>query len=213
MKYHLHLHQYVYKKISVAVYVPNAKQVQQVYKQEKEEDENAIFPYWSKIWASAFALAEFLIDNPEYITHKVVYELAAGLALPSLVAANYASAVYITDHAGDAIEIVKHSAAHNGFTNVTAAIIDWKHLPSTLNADVVLMSDVNYQPENFESLHSVINNLLKNGSTIILSTPQRLMAKRFIEKLLPYTIQQENINVIEDSSTVNTTVFVLRKTK
>jgi hypothetical protein len=40
-----------------------------------------------------------------------------------------------------------------------------------------------------------LRQFLKNGSTIILSTPQRIMAKEFIEAVFPYCVQQQEIEV------------------
>ena len=210
MKYYLHLQELVYKETTVAVYVPNGKQVQELYLQQKKEDEQTIFPYWSKIWAAAYAMSEFLIDHLNLISNKNVVELAAGLALPSLVAAKYATSVYVSDQAADAMEIVQHSAKHNGFVNITTKVLDWKQLQSSFAADIVLMSDINYEPSNFEALYYIISNLLQKDITIILSTPQRLMAKTFIEKLLPFATMQENKSVIEDDTETEVSIFVLK---
>ena len=48
------------------------------------------------------------------------------------------------------------------------------------------MSDVNYDPEDFENLLQLILLFLAKGQTILLSTPQRLVGKAFITALLPF---------------------------
>jgi hypothetical protein len=52
---------------------------------------------------------------------------------------------------------------------------------------------VNYSPASFPVLFDTICSFLEAGATIILSTPQRLMAKEFITRLLPFTIQQDEV--------------------
>ena len=61
------------------------------------------FPYWSKVWPSAEALALFILQHPEYIAGKMVVELGAGLGLPSLVAAQMAASVLCTDYEPEAV--------------------------------------------------------------------------------------------------------------
>ncbi|MBN8676533.1 MAG: hypothetical protein J0L56_20585 [Chitinophagales bacterium] len=54
---------------------------------------------------------------------------------------------------------------------------------------------------------------LQAGTTILLSTPQRLMAKSFIDKLLPFCVEQEeysiSINQYEQPALVS--VLVLKQ--
>lgn len=155
------------------------------------------FPYWSKLWPAAIALSKFLLDHPELIKAKKVVELGGGLGLPSLVAAPYAASVLCTDCAVDATVIARESGTQNGCTNFKTAVIDWNDLPEELTADVVLLSDVNYDPASFENLWRLVNQLLKKGVTVILSTPQRLVAKGFVESILPFCILQEERKVDE----------------
>jgi hypothetical protein len=69
--------------------------------------------------------------------------------------------------------------------------IDWTELPTTLDFDLLLLSDINYNPEDFETLKDLFQKVLANGKTILLSTPQRLAGKAFIAELLPYCILNE----------------------
>jgi len=55
-----------------------------------------------------------------------------------------------------------------------------------IEADIILMSDVNYNPQHFEALFTCFQKIISQNKTIILATPQRLMAKTFIEKLQPF---------------------------
>jgi predicted nicotinamide N-methyase len=88
---------------------------------------------------------------------------------------------------------------HLQLTNVTCELLDWNHLPEDLTVDVLLLSDINYDPEQFEQLYQVLQRFIQQGTIIILTTPQRLMAKPFIEKLLPLCKQQYEM-AVDDTS-------------
>ena len=166
------------------------------------------FPYWGKCWPAAIALSAFIAKTPSLIQDKIVLELAAGLGLPSLVAAVHAKRVMTSDYLPDPLTYVNKSIAENNITNIETAIINWKDIPENLYADVLLLSDVNYNPDAFDELDKLLAHFLNLGTIIILSTPQRIMAKPFIDKWLPFQVMQEECIVEED---VRVTVFILKK--
>jgi predicted nicotinamide N-methyase len=192
--------------VSLALFVPDADAVKEAY-------QNGLisFPYWSQVWPAAKALANFLLCYPDYINAKRVVELGAGLGLPSLVAARFATSVLCTDSVPEAVAIVRQSVTYLHLQNFRAEVLDWQQLPSELSADVLLLSDINYEPDVFASLQTIIASFLQKGTTILISTPQRLMAKEFVLPLLNSCVMQEEITVQHQGSDVNITVMVLRK--
>ena len=153
------------------------------------------FPYWAKVWPAAKALACFITSHSTLITGKKVVEIAGGLGLPSFIAASLAREVICTDADEDALLMVKQSIELNRFTNIEASVFNWNTDASEIDGDVLLMSDVNYDPSQFEALLTFIKSQLQKGTTILLSTPQRLMAKPFIETLLPFIVYREEMEV------------------
>lgn len=172
------------------LFVPNAQEVQNLYLQQKQVQAQVPFPHWTKLWPAALAMGDFLHEHPELLKDKKVLELAAGLGLPSFVAARYANTVCCSDYLEEAIAAIRKTVQHLQLDNVTCELLDWNHLPSALTTDVLLLSDINYDPEQFDQLYLVLQRFIQQGSLIILTTPQRLMAKPFIEKLLPLCKQQ-----------------------
>jgi predicted nicotinamide N-methyase len=175
---------------TIDLFVPNAQEVQDSYFQLKQVLAQVPYPHWTKLWPAALAMSDFIHQHPELVQHKKVLELAAGLGLPSFVAARYAKAVCCSDYLDEAVATMAKSAQHLQFSNVTCQVLDWNHLPDDLTADVLLLSDINYDPEQFVRLYQVLRRFLQQGTVILLTTPQRLMAKPFIEKLLPFCRQQ-----------------------
>jgi predicted nicotinamide N-methyase len=191
--------------------IPDTEALQQWYQQQLQTNKQAPAPYWAQVWAAAYALCNFLANRNELINNKTVLELAAGLGLPSLLAAQTATAVTCSDVSPDAVELMQLSITENKFSNCTATVLDWNQLPADLTADVLLLSDINYEPQVFATLYKVLVSFLEKGTTIILSTPQRLMAKPFIEQLQPFVIEHypETITAVEPHT--DCSVFVLKK--
>jgi predicted nicotinamide N-methyase len=192
------------------LFMPIPEKVGSIYRTQQHQTDTP-FPYWARLWPSAVALAGYLQKNTHLIKGKLVAELAAGIGLPSLVAAGYAENVWCSDLVAEAMDVLAKSAAHHQLENITAVACNWEHLPAALKPDVLLMSDVNYDPAVFSFLEKVFNNFLEMGTTILLASPQRLMARPFIEKLLPFVAEQSVEEVTIDHQPASISIFVLRK--
>lgn len=159
--------------------VPDPQLVEQAY---RDADGRMPFPYWSRVWPSAIAMAQWLRDEPQYISGKSVFELGAGLGLPSLIAASYAKHVTISDHIPDALTWIGLNIQHLGLKNAGYSLINWHHnlIP---DADVVLMSDVGYDPSDFEKLQHLISKQIQTGGSVLLAVPERSVSAVFIGML------------------------------
>ncbi len=206
----LQLHSFNLGVRDVTLYVPQLKAVQKLYEQQKKKNGQTPFPYWAQVWPASIALAQWLVQQPKYTRNKNVLELAAGLGMPSLAIAPLAQKVTCTDYLSEAVAVAQQSALYNGFENIDCRVLDWNHLPPELEADVLLLSDVNYEPQQFEMLYRVLQQFLQKGTTIILSTPQRLMARPFIERLLPWRTHQQQAEVDHHQQPVSITILVLQ---
>lgn len=188
------------------IFVPDATAVKQYYSHNKEK------AYWAKIWPASIGLCRFLKDHKNLIEDRTVLELAAGLGLPGLYAAPLARQVYITDIEPLAIDCVNVSVSNSGCTNITTATLHWSEAIVLQECpEVLLLSDVNYDPAIFEELTTVLLYFLQRDCTIIISTPQRLVAKEFINRLLCYCIGQWSCSIPLHESAVGVSVFVLKR--
>jgi len=192
---------------TIDIFVPDAQEVQAHYFKQKQVQVNVPFPHWTKLWPAALAMADFLHQHPELVQNKNVLELAAGLGLPAFVAARYAKTVSCSDYLQEAVDTMGQSVQHLQLFNVSCQLLDWSHLPNELTTDILLLSDINYDPGQFDQLYQVLQRFLQQGTTILLTTPQRLMAKPFIEKLLPFCKQQHEMTVLYNQ--VNTPISLL----
>ncbi len=192
-------------------FVPDSLALQQAFTKQLQTDPSTAAPYWAQVWPSAFALCEFIATQPHWLQNKTVLELAAGLGLPSLLAAQVATQVTCSDYIPQAVELMQQSIHENKLENIDAMLIDWNHLPNDLSVDVLLLSDINYEPQAFETLFNVIISFLEKGTIILLSTPQRLMAKPFIDRLLPFSKLWNEKTITTATPAVTCSVYVLQQ--
>ncbi len=169
----------------LTLYVPDAELVKLVYEHLLARDNTTPFPFWAQIWPSAKAMASFLKAEPQWIEGKKVLELGAGIGLPSFTIAHHASEMIISDHAAAAVALLEKNIGYLGLGHVKAVCLDWNHFPDSTKAETVLLSDINYDPDQFGPLLALIRKFLAEGATIILSTPQRITITPFAEALKP----------------------------
>ncbi len=191
----LNVHTIEIGSIKVDMYLPDPESVRKKYAAEKIRDTETPFPFWAKIWPSAFALAEYLSGHPDIIRGKKVLELAGGLGLPSIVAAMYAEHVCYSDYIQNAVDVARKNMELNQLANVDCRVYNWSHLPDDLSTDILLLSDINYEPKEFDQLITVCEKFLLSGTTIILTTPGRIMAKDFIARLDKWNNEKSEMTV------------------
>ena len=208
MQYPLELTQISAEK---AIYVPVYDAVKAIYTDLLAMDPASPFPYWAKVWPSAIALVKVLQKHPSLIRDKTVLELGAGIGLPSLLMANEAKTIQVSDYDSEAVELFRKNIAHLQLHNVQALQMDWNDLPENINPEVIILSDVNYDPTQFESLTKLIQKFIHQGCTIILSTPQRIIASPFVLALSEFIIADYLEMVDENGVTKEISILVLSK--
>ncbi len=195
----------------LAIYIPDYEQVKEVYEAILIDHPAEPFPYWAKLWPSSIALVQYLNANTIWIEHKNVLEIGAGLGLPSFMIAGYANSVQVSDYAPEAVELLEKNIQHLQLNNVQAMELDWNRVPDSIKPDVVLLSDVNYNPSQFDGLLQLITKLISEGTIVILSTPQRIMASPFVNAIQPLVKQKHVELVNENGKSVEISILVLSK--
>jgi len=70
---------------------------------------------------------------------------------------------------------------------------------------------VNYDPVSFDKLYLALSDFIQAGTIVLLSTPQRLVAKSFMERLEPWCRKKYTIEVKHNNENVMTSVWELRR--
>jgi methyltransferase-like protein 23 len=167
-----------YETLGVEIFIPDPLQVKEAFEKGVPNE----FPYWSKLWPASMVLARWVNDHAQLIAGKKIFEVGAGLGLPSFVAAKYASSVLISDHVSLAVDWIGLSISKLQAHTVSAILFDWRSRPLPL-ADMVLMSDVGYREEDLSDVHRMIRQYVDLGTVVVLTVPARMISTNFIEPL------------------------------
>lgn len=195
----------------ISLWIPDSEAVKTQYENFKTLELHVDFPFWAKVWASSKAMVAFLQEERNWIENKQVLEIGAGIGFPSFSIAQKASSVIISDYNSDAVSLAQKNINHLNINNATATVLDWNHIPSELFADTILLSDINYNPNDFDALVISISSFLNKGCIVILATPNRITANPFIEKLSPFIHKTKYYPIIEGKIEKEIAVFVLKK--
>ncbi|OYU56457.1 MAG: hypothetical protein CFE25_04255 [Chitinophagaceae bacterium BSSC1] len=190
---------------TLKIWVPNFQALQTSHQKSAYGDA----PFWGRAWPSALAMIQFLEAHPAYIKDKKLVEIAAGLGLPAFYASKFASNTIVSDYAADAVQWMQQNIELNSLSNIEAKQINWHQLPPDLNADTLLLCDVNYDPSQFDALLNMIHHFLKKGTTILLTTPQRLVGRSFISALSEQVFINEVLEIQQDEKLHLINVLVL----
>jgi predicted nicotinamide N-methyase len=138
-------------------------------------------PYWAELWPSALALARAV--GVRALRGARVLELGCGLGLPALVAASAGGRVVATDWAPDSIAMTLRNAERNGLA-IEAFVASWAQPDALVDRapwDLVIASDVLYEPRNGEALLPLLPRLVDTRGEIWLADPGRVAAGPFLK--------------------------------
>ncbi len=200
---------YHYQK-KLSILIPDPTSIKSTYEELVQKDTNIPFPFWAKLWPASVVLTDFLQSNTKWVKNKKVLEIGAGIGLPSFSIAALAQEVIISDHAEDAILLMEKNIKYLQLANTRAACMDWNEFPNEIKADTILLSDVNYVPEQFEPLLKLLKQFIAAGTTLILATPQRMMGAPFITSLQPYIKESHVHSFTENEQSIDISILILQ---
>ena len=193
----------------LSLYVPDLELVKSTYEDSIIQNKDTAFPFWAKVWPSSKAMTTFLQSEISLIQSKRVLEIGSGIGLPSFSIASHVSELIISDYSSDAVELIDRNITHLSLPHAKSMRIDWNALSDDIHADVVLLSDINYNPDDFTPLLSMIQCFIAAGSTVIIVTPQRIMTNPFVESIKPFIKRSLVIPIQEMDQVVDIGVLVL----
>lgn len=176
---------------TITLLLPQENAVQEWY---RSQDPQTAFPFWARIWPAAKALTQYLAIHPACYANKQVVEFGAGIGLPAMFTAASAKNVLMTDHAADAVHWFNqyHMQQYN---NIQYKKLDWYQQQAWPPADCVLLSDVNYRDGDFKGLLNLIEHYSKQQAVILLATPQRIIARDFVQIIAPYVKSETSMEI------------------
>ncbi|XP_045691762.1 probable methyltransferase-like protein 23 isoform X1 [Phyllostomus hastatus] len=143
------------------------------------------------VWPCAVVLAQYLWFHRRSLPGKALLEIGAGVSLPGIVAAKCGAEVILSDSCElpHCLEICQQSCRLNSLPQVRVLGLTWGHLSQDLLAlppqDIILASDVFFEPEDFEDILTTVYFLMqKNPKVQLWSTYQVRSADWSLEALL-----------------------------
>jgi predicted nicotinamide N-methyase len=140
-------------------------------------------PYWADLWPSALALATEVLDSPYVKSGTRVLEIGCGLALPGIAAGMKGAKVLMTDYLSEPLDFACINWKMNLPTAPQTRLMDWRFPDPHDAVEVILASDVAYEKRSFEFLLHAFRTLLVPGGHVIMSEPNRMMARDFFKNL------------------------------
>ncbi|XP_030646772.1 histone-arginine methyltransferase METTL23 [Chanos chanos] len=147
--------------------------------------------YGMYVWPCAVVLAQYVWTFKETLQQKTVLEIGAGVSLPGIVAAKCGAKVFLSDSAELplCLDNCRRSCEANGLHSVPVVGLTWGEVSPDLlllpPVDIILGSDVFYEPEDFENVLVTIFFLLRrNPHAQFWTTYQERSADWSIETLL-----------------------------
>uniref|UniRef100_UPI00358E1764 histone-arginine methyltransferase METTL23 isoform X4 n=1 Tax=Myxine glutinosa TaxID=7769 RepID=UPI00358E1764 len=125
--------------------------------------------YSTFVWPSAIVLAQYIWHFRHRLPEKHILELGAGTALPGVVASSCGAAVTLSDNADlpRCLDNCRRSCQANGITDVRVLGLTWGDVSPDLillpAVDIILGSDVFYEPKDFEKVFSTVVYLLQKS--------------------------------------------------
>uniref|UniRef100_UPI0037E9C0AD histone-arginine methyltransferase METTL23 n=1 Tax=Semicossyphus pulcher TaxID=241346 RepID=UPI0037E9C0AD len=166
-------------------------------KKNKQESLSVSIPevldpqYGMYVWPCAVVLAQYIWTQREELKDKTVLELGAGVSLPGVVAAKCGAKVILSDNAQTPVclENCRRSCEANSLHDVEVLGLTWGEVSPEMvllpKLDVILGSDVFYEPQDFEDVLVTVAFLLRrNPSAQFWTTYQERSANWSIEALL-----------------------------
>lgn len=158
-------------------------------------------PCWAEVWPAAMALAAYL--STLELRERKLLELGCGLGLPGLVAAVKGARVTFSDYHPEALELVSHNSTRLGLRagQTTFHLGDWRRFSLVGQFDLVLASDIMYDPKLNPYLLDLFPRYLAPGGELLVSHPGRpdtLAALDALRRQYAWPETKEEIQVTVD---------------
>ncbi|MBL8552348.1 MAG: methyltransferase [Hyphomonadaceae bacterium] len=161
-------------------------------------------PFWAFAWAGGQALARYVLEHPEIVRGKRVWDVGAGGGLLA-IAASLAGASEA--HAFDIDPFATHAARLNAALS-GAAVQAWTRdvVGAPSDADVILVGDLCYERDTAARLIAWLQ--VANAAETLLGDPGRTyLPKSGLARLAEYDVP--TIRTIEDADLKRTGIWRL----
>ena len=134
-------------------------------------------PYWAELWGGGLALARHVLDHPETVAGKNVFDIGTGSGLVAIAAARAgAPRVLAADIDPIACAVARQNAAENGVA-IEALCVDFADGPPP-SVDLVLAGDVFYDAALALRTSAVFERCRRANIPVLVGDPGRAFLPR-----------------------------------
>lgn len=164
-------------------------------------------PFWAFAWAGGQALARYILDRPQTVAGKTVFDFATGSGLVAIAAMKAGAASVL---ANDIDVFCEAAVTLNAEANGVAVAFTEANLLDgpPPDAQVLLAGDICYEKPMAEAVMDWLRRGRAQGSTVLIGDPGRTyFRKDDLVKLAEY--QVETTRELEDMAIKRTSVWTL----
>lgn len=168
------------------IHVRTLRDRQQFFDKHKVAEKLGVSPaswgLFGVVWDSSQVLANLMLDID--IQGKRILEIGCGIALPSLILNKREANITATDYHPCALDFLEKNTVLNQGETIPFVRTSWMDLQSELGRfDVIIGSDLLYEPDHVEQLSSFIDRHSMPNSKVIIVDPGRFLHSRFSRKM------------------------------
>ncbi len=144
--------------------------------------------FWNIVWPTSLALSHYLASAfpRERLKGRRVLVVGCGVGLESVVAAKLGARVWALDHVPEALRLVEENCELNAIAPVHTMCCCWrdgKRAGKIGHYDMLIGSDVLYEPEDGQWIKSLLTTTVKPGGVALFADPLREGVEEFFEGL------------------------------
>lgn len=146
------------------------------------EDER--LPYWTELWPSSVALAEWLALRREEIAGRICLDLGCGLGLTALVGQWLGARVVAVDYEEAALGFARQNARLNQVSQPLWALMDWRR-PAVRAQSMVRIwgGDIMYETRFVAPVLRFLDHALAPDGAVWVAEPGRAVYEAFLHAL------------------------------
>lgn len=140
--------------------------------------------FWNRTWPAALALSRYLAQgfHLKRLRGCRALVIGSGSGLEGLILAKLGATVSFLDHIPDALQVVSQNCLFNEIEHFQTICCCWRDFDNIGNIgkyDLVIGSDVLYNPKEWGCIESLLKIALKTSGLALFSDPMRSNAMDF----------------------------------
>ncbi|CAM2101860.1 histone-arginine methyltransferase METTL23 isoform X1 [Caretta caretta] len=157
--------------------------------------------YGMYVWPCAVVLAQYLWFHRRMLPGKRILEIGAGMSLPGIVAAKCGAEVILSDteELPQCLKNCERSCRINNLLGVHILGLTWGQISPNLlslpEVDIILASDVFFEPEDFEDIITTVYFLMKRNPDAQFWTTYQVRSSNWSIEALLYKWKLKNVHV------------------